>query len=147
MPVEIHQRQQGPLWCELVAPQPVSLGQTISLDTAAAVSLKSADLVDSYPPQQASVGMPFLMVEVQDRAVLERAQANVAGMEELAAQDVTPDVHLFTRGDEGFDLRARMVRPPSAFQKTPPPAVPTVPSQDCWRYATTMRGPRRKAGR
>ena len=112
MPVEIHQRQQGPLWCELVAPQPVSLGQTISVDTsAAAVSLKSADLVDSYPPQQASVGMPFLMVEVQDRAVLERAQANVAGMEELAAQDVTPDVHLFTRGDEGFDLRARMFAP------------------------------------
>ena len=67
VPVEIHQRQQGPLWCEVVAPQPVSLGQTISVDTAAAVSLKSADLVDSYPPQQASVGMPFLMVEVQDR--------------------------------------------------------------------------------
>ena len=31
------------------------------------MSLKSANLVDSYPPQQASVGMPFLMVEVQDR--------------------------------------------------------------------------------
>ena len=70
MAIEIHQRR-GVLWCELAAPQEVSLGGKVTAgDAATAVSLQPEDFVIAYEPQEASVGLPFLMAEVRDRATL-----------------------------------------------------------------------------
>ena len=108
------------LWCELAAPQAVSLGGKVTAgDAAAAVSLQPEDFVIAYEPQEASVGLSFLMAGVRDRATLRRAQVNLDGMEALIGQGVTPDVHLFTRADDGFDLRVRMFAPLDGVPEDP----------------------------
>jgi trans-2,3-dihydro-3-hydroxyanthranilate isomerase len=65
------------------------------------------------------VGLPFIFVELRDRSVLERARINMSGFEALAAQDVMPDVYLYTQGTDGFDIRARMFAPLSGVPEDP----------------------------
>jgi trans-2,3-dihydro-3-hydroxyanthranilate isomerase len=113
VPVSIEPRAGGHLWCELAAPERLSLGKTVSAGLlAAAVSLREEDVVTAtHPPQIVSVGLPFLMAELRDRGALERARANGSGFDALVAAGVTPDVHLYARSADGFDLRARMFAP------------------------------------
>jgi trans-2,3-dihydro-3-hydroxyanthranilate isomerase len=121
VPVTIERRDQGSLWCELAAPESLTLGKTVSPNLlAAAVSLVPEDVVTAiHPPQVASVGLPFLVAEIKDRAALERARANTAGAEALAAAGVTPDVHLYVRSGDDFDLRARMFAPLDGVPEDP----------------------------
>ncbi len=81
--------------------------------------LQPEDFIIAYEPQGASVGLPFLMAEVRDRVILRRAQVNLDGMEALIGQGVTPDVHLFPRADDGFDLRARRFAPLDGVPEDP----------------------------
>jgi trans-2,3-dihydro-3-hydroxyanthranilate isomerase len=112
VPVTIRQRE-GTLWCELSAPERLTLGKAVSPESlASAVSLAPDEVVRStHPPQVASVGLPFLMAELRDRAALERARVDMPRLEALRAQGVTPDVHLYVRSSDEFDLRARMFAP------------------------------------
>ena len=112
VPITIRQRD-GRLWCELSAPERLSLGRTVAPESlASAVSLDAKDVVvTTHPPQVASVGLPFLMAELADRSALARARVNAPGFDALAAQGVTPDVHLYTRSADEFDIRARMFAP------------------------------------
>jgi trans-2,3-dihydro-3-hydroxyanthranilate isomerase len=112
VPITIRQRE-GTLWCELSAPERLTLGKAVSPESlASAVSLSAADVVTTtHPPQVASVGLPFLMAELLGRAALERARVDTPGLEALRAQGVTPDVHLYVRSGDEFDLRARMFAP------------------------------------
>jgi trans-2,3-dihydro-3-hydroxyanthranilate isomerase len=107
--------------CELAAPQSLSIGKTIPVETVArAVSLDSKDIVTkTHQPQLASVGLPFLMVELKDRAALERARINLDGFEALKAENIMPDVHLYTRVSDGVDVRARMFAPFSGVPEDP----------------------------
>jgi trans-2,3-dihydro-3-hydroxyanthranilate isomerase len=120
VPISIRKRD-GRIWCELSAPQRLSLGKSFSAETlAAAVSLAPGDLVtQTHPPQVASVGLPFLMAEVKDRAALERARTNMPGVEAIAAQGVMPDIHLYTRSGDEFDVRARMFAPLDGVPEDP----------------------------
>ena len=99
--------------CELTAPQSLAFGKTLPVQVvAAAVSIDDKDVVTkTHDPQVASVGLGFIMVELKDRSVLERARINMNGFEGLAAQGVMPDVYLYTRASDGFDIRARMFAP------------------------------------
>jgi trans-2,3-dihydro-3-hydroxyanthranilate isomerase len=118
--IDIQERPDGALWCELAAPQPVSLGKEASVEaTAAAASLPPSDLAAAHRPREASVGLGFLMAEVKDREALGRARAAVSGMEALVDAGVTPDVHLFTQGSEGFDLQVRMFAPLDGVPEDP----------------------------
>jgi len=107
--------------CELTAPQSLSFGKTLPVElVAAALSIDSKEIVTkTHGPQVASVGLPFIMVELRDRSVLERARINMAGFEALAARDVMPDVYLYTQGTDGFDIRARMFAPLSGVPEDP----------------------------
>ena len=107
--------------CELTAPQALSFGKTLPVElVAAAISIDSKEIVTkTHGPQVASVGLPFIIVELRDRSVLERARINLSGFEALAAQDVMPDVYLYTRGTDGFDIRARMFAPLSGVPEDP----------------------------
>jgi trans-2,3-dihydro-3-hydroxyanthranilate isomerase len=107
------QRRQGTLWCQLSAPERLSLGKTVSPDVAAAaVSLAPDDVVvATHQPQVASVGLPFLVTELRDRSALERARVSGPGFDALVARGVVPDVHLYTRSRDEFDIRARMFAP------------------------------------
>jgi len=121
VPVAIRREPGKPIWCELTAPQTLSLGTTLSAESvAAAVSLSPDDIVTrAHPPQVASVGLPFVMAEVKNRAALARARANMNGVDALLAAGVTPDLYLYTRSADEFDLRARMFAPLDGVPEDP----------------------------
>jgi len=119
--VAIHESDGKIASCELTAPQSVSFGKTLPVQVvAAAISADAKDVVTkTHGPQVTSVGLPFVMVELKDRSVLERARINMSGFEALAAQGVMPDVYLYTHGSDGFDIRARMFAPLSGVPEDP----------------------------
>ena len=121
VPVVIDHSEAGGLRCELRAPEPLSRGRTVPAATVAeALSLDAAEIVTrTHQPVVASVGLPFLMVELRDRAALERARARVDLLEALAAGGISPDVHLYFRSEDGFDLRARMFAPLDGVPEDP----------------------------
>jgi trans-2,3-dihydro-3-hydroxyanthranilate isomerase len=107
--------------CELTAPQSFSFGKILPVElVATAISIDPKEVVTkTHGPQVVSVGLPFIFVELRDRSVLERARINMNGFEALAAQDVMPDVFLYTRGTDGFDICARMFAPLSGVPEDP----------------------------
>ena len=120
VPIDI-QRKKGFIWSELTAPQQVSLGKTASVEKVArAVSLSTADIITTtHQPQVASIGFPFLFVELTDRMALERARPVVDGLEALVSDGMPPDVHLYTRSADEFDIRARMFAPIDGIPEDP----------------------------
>jgi trans-2,3-dihydro-3-hydroxyanthranilate isomerase len=122
VPIAIQKRQGGRIWCELTAPQKLALGTTISAESvAAAVSLSANDiLTTAHAPQVASVGLPFLIAELRDRDALQRARPDMSGLEALIAAGVEqPDIHLYVRTSDGFDIRARMFSPLDLIPEDP----------------------------
>jgi trans-2,3-dihydro-3-hydroxyanthranilate isomerase len=121
VPVTIHREASGALFCELEAPEPLSLGEPVSPSmAAAAVSLTPAEVVTAtHPPREASVGLPFLVVELRDRGALEKARPDPAGIEALAAAGISPDVHLYVQSDDELDVRARMFAPLDGVPEDP----------------------------
>jgi len=121
VPIVIQRRDGASFWCELSAPQPLSLGKIVSAaELGAAVSLAPDDIVTrTHPPQVASVGLPFLVAEVRDWAALARARINMPGFDALVALGVTPDVHLYTQSSDEFSIRARMFAPLDGVAEDP----------------------------
>lgn len=121
VPIVIRKGEGAPIWCQLTAPQSLTLGRTVSAKSlASAVSLTpDAVVTATHLPQVASVGLPFLVAELRDRAALERARTNMVGVDALVAQGVTPDIHLYTRSGDEFDIRARMFAPLDGVPEDP----------------------------
>ena len=121
VPIRIWKRPGEPIWCELAGPQGLSLGKTVSAASlAGAVSLGADDIVTAnHEPQVASVGLPFLMAELEGRDALERARVNLEGIETLLADGVTDGIHLYTKSGDDFDLRARMFAPLGGVPEDP----------------------------
>ena len=113
VPITLNRLHDESIWCELEAPQKISLGATVSIETVAdALSLTISDLIaESHLPQVASVGLPFLIAELRNKSALERARINIEGFEKIAAQGITPDIHVYTKSNDAFDIRARMFAP------------------------------------
>ena len=120
--ISIERLEGGRIRCELTAPQRLSLGAAVSAHSvAAAVSLSPDDIVTtSHAPQVASVGLPFLLAELRDRDALARARPDISGLRSLIAEGVaSPDVHLYVRTSDAFDLRARMFAPMDGVPEDP----------------------------
>jgi phenazine biosynthesis protein PhzF family len=115
------ERRDGHIRCELRAPERLTLGRSISPEILArAVSLSPEDVVTrTHPPQAASVGLRFLFAELRDRAALERARVRLEGVEALVGDGMTPDVHLYVRTGDEFDIRARMFAPLDGVPEDP----------------------------
>lgn len=107
--------------CELTAPQTVSIGMTVPIKLVAyAIGVNENDIVTgTHPPQLASVGLPFIMVEIRDRPALQRARINMTGFEALAATGVMPDIYFYVRSGDDFDIRARMFAPLDGVPEDP----------------------------
>ncbi len=112
---------QGAISCELKAPQMFSLGKELPAEMlAGALCLSASELVtDIHPPIVASVGVPFVMVELRDRSVLQKASVNPNGFKRIAALGVMPDIHLYVRSNDEFDIRARMFAPHDGVPEDP----------------------------
>ena len=109
---------------------------------AAAVSLSPDDVVTStHPPQVASVGLPFVVAELRDRAALERARVNGAGLDAIKALGVVPDIHLYVRSGDEFDLRTRMFAPYDGV-----PEDPATGSANCALAALLTQARRESSG-
>jgi trans-2,3-dihydro-3-hydroxyanthranilate isomerase len=114
VPITIRKRPDQSVWCELTAPERLSLGKTVDVETVGAMlSLTTDDIVTrTHLPQVASVGLPFLFVAVRDRAVLERVRVNREKLETLAADGIPSLVHVYTKSDDAAsDIRARVFAP------------------------------------
>ena len=113
VPITLNRLHNGSFWCELQAPEKFSIGKTISAEIlASAISLPSENIISNiHSPQVVSVGLPFLIAELKDRETLEQASVNSEGFKHLIGQDIPPYVHLYTRSNDEFDLRARMFAP------------------------------------
>ena len=122
VPIAVHKRGGRRIWCELTAPQGLTLGRTVSVQAvAAAVSLSADDiLTTAHAPQMASVGLPFLIAELRDRGALERARPDISALEGLVADGIElPDLHLYVKTSDGFDIRARMFAPMDGVPEDP----------------------------
>lgn len=121
VPIEIHKKAGKPIWCELAAPERLSLGKTVSPQlVAAAVSIDEDDIITrTHLPQVTSVGLPILMTELVDRSALERARINFNGLDAIAAEGINPDIHLYTHSADEFDIRARMFAPMDGVPEDP----------------------------
>ena len=113
VPITIRKGADKPIWCELKAPQAVSIGQQIPVETVArALSLTTNDIITAtHPPQVASVGLPFVIVELRDRATLARIRVDTSVLYEIEAMGVTPDIHVYVKSKDEYDLRTRMFAP------------------------------------
>jgi trans-2,3-dihydro-3-hydroxyanthranilate isomerase len=113
VPVTIRRDADDLIWCELMAPQPLSLGVTVDARRiAAALNLDIGDIeTANHVPQVASVGLPFLFVELTSYAALRRARADASAVEKLKDDGIVPDLHLYVQSKDDFDIRARMFAP------------------------------------
>ena len=102
---------------ELTAPQALQRTNEVSAaDAAACLSLSAADVkTDRHVPQVASVGLPFLVVEIASREALKRARPDAAAFARALAQIGRDVVYFYTRdvpaGEQPLDLQARMFHP------------------------------------
>jgi len=120
VPISIRRRRDGSIECELKAPEDLSLGGIVSAElVASAISLAETDIARAHPPQVASVGLPFLMAELVDRSALARARVDLNGFDAIAREGIAPDVHLYTRSADEFDIRARMFAPADGVPEDP----------------------------
>ncbi len=109
------------IWCELQAPEDLSIGKSLSVsEIAAALSLPESDIViDTHLPQVASVGLPFIFAELRDTSALQRAQANMSVLKKIAIPDSTSDIHIYTISKDAFDIRTRMFAPLDGIPEDP----------------------------
>ena len=113
VPVSITLDSSDQIWCELAAPEPLSIGDSVPADMVAkSLSLNEVDIVtDIHSPETASVGLPFLFVEIASLSALQIAQINTKELDKLIKEGVPSYIHLYCRKVEGFDIRARMFAP------------------------------------
>jgi trans-2,3-dihydro-3-hydroxyanthranilate isomerase len=120
VPVEILSEGGSVVGAELTAPQPLSRLTLFSAEqTAATAALSAADVrIDRHPPQIVSVGMPFLVAELNSRDALRRARPDAAAFAQALPCDGAFAVYLYTRdvsaAEEATDLQARMFFPGSS---------------------------------
>lgn len=119
--VSIHRRDGQGLWCELEAPQSLTVGDSLSVQKLASIlSLKPEEIVtETHLPVIASVGLPFLIAEVRDRDALGSVDVNLTELRRLRAEGVCHDVHIYTHSGDEFDIRARMFAPLNGMPEDP----------------------------
>lgn len=127
VPITIQNTDVG-YWCELKAPEFLSISRPVPLALiASAISLSPQDIVTStHQPQVASVGLPFIMVELKDRAALENARSYMPAIDEIDATGIVPDILVYIRSDDEFDIRSRVFAP-----KDNVPEDPATGSANC----------------
>jgi len=119
--IAVERRAGGSIWCEVEAPAPLALGETAPPELVArAVSLDAAQIVTrTHAPRTVSVGLPFTLAELASRDALARARIRGDALDALVTAGVNPDLHLYVRSDDGFDLRARCFAPLDGVPEDP----------------------------
>ena len=106
---------------ELEAPQPLTVGASVSVqDAAECLSLAPSDIESAaHPPQVASVGLPFLVAELDSREALRRAKPLLSAHERILPAVGTDSIFAYVRGESRGDLHARMFSPLDGIVEDP----------------------------
>ncbi|MGF1561209.1 MAG: PhzF family phenazine biosynthesis protein [Geminicoccaceae bacterium] len=111
------------LRAELVAPRKLDLGEHASVPAlAAALGLDTSEISTRvHPPQIASCGMAFLIVEAEDLEAVSRAQISPADLSAICRNVDAEGVLLYTRfGEEReLDVHMRMFAPLHGIPEDP----------------------------
>jgi trans-2,3-dihydro-3-hydroxyanthranilate isomerase len=129
IPVRVERRADGLLFAELTAAAaPETQGAAPSRrELAALLGIDERDVAaegDSLhgdAPQAVSMGVPFLLIPVRDRAALGRASVDLTAWRRLLVTAWAPHLYVFCRDAEGpgVDLRARMFAPAMGISEDP----------------------------
>lgn len=121
VPIKINKDHCGYIWCELSAPAPLSLGKVATVDLASEVlSIEAGDInVTTHYPQVASVGLPFLFVELQSLEALSQAQTDLTKLQRLLQEGFPSYIHIYCRDVKDFDIRCRMFAPLDGVPEDP----------------------------
>lgn len=115
--VEILKAEGKVIGAELTAPQALQrLTQVSPEQVASCISLSAADIkTDRHVPHIVSVGMPFLVVELNSREALRRAKPDAAAFARTLPCDGAFAVYFYTRdvpaSEKPCELQARMFFP------------------------------------
>ena len=121
VPIKINKDHCGYIWCELSAPAPLSLGKVATVDLVSEVlSIEAGDInVTTHYPQVASVGLPFLFVELQSLEALIQAQIDLSKLQRLLQEGFPSYIHIYCRDVKDFDIRCRMFAPLDGVPEDP----------------------------
>lgn len=119
VPVTLLKEGAAVVGAELIAPEPLArLSQVSASQVAACLSLTADDvLIDAHPPLVASVGLPFLVVELASRDALRRCVPDLVAFKGLLPLDGAVSIYAYTRDVDYAkagtlcDLEARMFTP------------------------------------
>lgn len=121
VPVSIRYDDSQQIWCELAAPAMLSIGGAISSELISSILCLDPDdiVTTTHLPQVASVGLPFLLVEVSSINALRRAEINMVQLNTLVAQLGVSYIHMYFKSDDNFDIKARMFAPMDGVPEDP----------------------------
>lgn len=112
VPIDVTWHAGQPIGAQLTCPQSLTRGATLGVEhTAACLSLSPADIrTADHLPQVASVGLPFLIVEVASREALRRARLDKAAYRGVLPLDGAHSLYVYTSDSDepGADVQARM---------------------------------------
>jgi trans-2,3-dihydro-3-hydroxyanthranilate isomerase len=120
VPVEILTAEGRVVGSEFAAPKELTKGATVDAKEAAAIlSLSVSDIkADRHPPLIASVGLPFLIVEIASRDAVKRAKPDATAFWKTFPAVGADAVYFYTRDvpatEQPLDLQARMFHPGAA---------------------------------
>jgi trans-2,3-dihydro-3-hydroxyanthranilate isomerase len=109
VPVSIQKEQGVVMGATLTAPEPLWLGETFDVAAiAACLRLDPADiLLDRHAPREASVGLPFVMVELTDVEALTRIRLDADASCVLLENHAARGLHVYTRVASATNARLR----------------------------------------
>lgn len=121
VPIRLLREQGAVAAAELTAPQSLSIGAAATLaDVAACLSIEAADIrAQLHPPQVASIGLPFLVVELSSRDALARCKPVAAHHARVLPPLGTDAIFAYVRGNADGELQARMFSPLDACTEDP----------------------------
>ena len=113
VPVALQQRDGVVVAAELRAPERLAVGAMVAMqDAAECLGLSPSDLrVDDHAPCIASVGLPFLIVELASREALRRARGDRSVHARVLRPIGIDGVYAYVRGEREGDWHARMFAP------------------------------------
>ncbi|WP_296187483.1 PhzF family phenazine biosynthesis protein [Pseudomonas sp. UBA1879] len=110
VPMRILFEEGRPIGAELIAPEPFSKRATVDqMQVAACLSLNPDQInITNHPPQVASVGLPFIIVEIKSQEALRQCAPNPAAFKLTVPVGGATSIYAYTKISTGSDYTAHI---------------------------------------
>ena len=107
--ISIEEKIHNNLLLELQAPTPLVIGAEFNAKMISKALNLPIEAINTrnHPPQVVSVGLPFLMVELDNIDYLQQLSPNMEGFLALQAKGISM-IHTYFHSKDEFDIRTRM---------------------------------------